>query len=117
MLTRIRWGMPLVSSTVPGGEVKPAILPVRKEAALFRGTADLKNRDIFVRLQPQGLEENSGRNIRGASYSANADAFALQVLGRFDRFVNDQLVRQGVDERADADQIGAADRRIREGAA
>src|SRR4030095_16458467 len=34
MLTRIRWGIPLVSSTVPGGEVKPAILPVRKEAAL-----------------------------------------------------------------------------------
>ena len=77
----------------------------------------MKDRHIFVRLQPQGLEKNSSRDIRRASDAANADAFALQVLGRFDRFVNDQLVRQGVDERADADQIGAADRRIREGAA
>ena len=82
----------------------------------FRGAADLENRHIFVRLQPQSLEKHSGRNIRGTPHSANADAFALQILRRFDRFVDDQVVGKRVDEGADANQIGPANRGIREGA-
>ena len=83
----------------------------------FSGTAHLKYRYVFIRLQSQSFEQHPRRHVRGAADAADADAFAFELLRRADRFMDDQLIGKRVDETADGDEIGAADNRVGDGAA
>jgi hypothetical protein len=83
----------------------------------FSRAADLKDRHVFVRLQPQSFEQDSSRDVRGATDTADADAFAFELLGCADRLVNDQLIGKSVDETTDGNQARSADNRIGGGAA
>jgi len=74
----------------------------------FSGTAHLKDGDVFIRLEPQSLEQYPCRHIRGAADAADADAFTFELLRGADGLMNDQLIGKRVDETTDGDEIGAA---------
>jgi hypothetical protein len=71
---------------------------------------------VFVRLQPQPFEQYARRHVRRAADAADTNAFAFKLLGRTDRFMNDQLIGKSVDETTDS-ETGSADNRVGDGAA
>jgi hypothetical protein len=72
------------------------------------GAAYLEDRDVFIGFEAEVLQKNSGDDVGGTADAADANALAFELLRRFDRVLNDQLIGQSIHEAGDSDQVGAA---------
>ena len=69
--------------------------------------ADLHNRHLLVGLQSEPANQRARSDVGRASHTADADAFSFEVLGRFDVFIDHQLVGQRIQIAGNQNQIGS----------
>ena len=70
---------------------------------MFLANTELKYRNIFDRLETQGLDKDTCRYVRCAADTADADHFSSQVFTRFNGLMNHKLIGEGIDVAADRD--------------
>src|SRR5207249_5134121 len=72
-----------------------------KRAGPLRRAADLQYQHVFDRFKPQSFDQNPRCHVRCATHAADSNAFAFELLCRFNRFLNDQLIRERVEKASD----------------